>query len=91
MGNRIHSLEVPPVYWEDHRRALTMEDEPIVEPGTRGRVRLTLSERDLRELRSRADYTIVADYQPPEDWFGLKASARATVRAIDRYREALND
>lgn len=82
---RIHTLEIPPRYWDDHRRACTSEDEPIVEEGSRGKVRVTLSERDLDELHSRALYTTVAEYQPPADWIGLKASARATVRAINRY------
>jgi hypothetical protein len=80
-----HTLEVPPAYLDDHMRAYTMRDQVIVEDGSRGRKRITVSDRDLDELRSRAAYTIEAQYQPENEWLGLKSSARATVRAIDRY------
>ena len=88
---RIHTIDVPPFYWDDHRRAYTSDDDPIVEEGPRGKVRVTLSHRDLLELRSRADYT--ADYAEGNDgWtLGLRSSARATRRAIDRYLEQQED
>lgn len=85
---RVHTLDVPPRYWDDHRRALTSQDDPIEEPGPRGKVRVTLSDRDLFELRSRAADAIQAEWYPVEAYVGLKASARATLRTVDRY---LND
>lgn len=78
-----HTLEVPPAFFDDWRGCFCQLDPIEWEPrGRRYRVRLT--ERDLCDLRSRAThYRDGADYD-----LGLRSSARATVKAVDRYRAA---
>ena len=83
---RVHTLELPPAYWEDHDAVGTSLDDPIVEDGKRGLVKVTLSDRDLDEVYSRAEWCVGADFcSEPEFWIGLKSSARATMRRIEKY------
>jgi hypothetical protein len=83
---RVHTIELPPAYWSDHDDRCTSLDDPIVEPGRRGNVKVTLSDRDLHELYNSAEHFATTDFgYDAQEWFGLKASARATMRRIETY------
>lgn len=79
----LYTITVPPRYFDDHLDALTFEDDFIwesVRKGGRWAIKVTLTEKNLRELRSRASYYA----EEPDFELGLRSSARATVRAIDK-------
>jgi hypothetical protein len=83
---RVHTLEVPPAFWSDHDDRCTSLDDPIVGAGKNGTVKLTISDRDLDELHSSADHFSTTEFMEDEQfYFGLKASARATMRRIEAY------
>lgn len=78
-----YTVIVPPVFFRDTVKHDCFRDdftEVEVGKGSRLRVQATLTQRDLEELYHRAKhYAGHSEYD-----FGLTASARATVKAIDK-------
>lgn len=77
------SVTAPPYFFEDWIACdCPLDLVRYVERGRR--VEVTLSQRDLSDLRSRAVH-----YQDHPDYeLGMRSSARATVKAIDRQARA---
>lgn len=79
---KTYTVTVPPVFWRDASRYGGFRDdfaEVEVGPKSRRKVKATVTGRDLRDLHDRAKHYA---WHPEYD-FGLKASARATVKALD--------
>jgi hypothetical protein len=81
--DKTYTVTVPPVFFHDTKKCDCFRDdftEVEVGKGSRLRIQATLTERDLDELHHRAKhYAGHSEYD-----FGLMASARATVKAIDK-------
>ena len=81
--DKTYTVTVPPVFFRDTVDCDCFRDdftEVEVGKGSRLRIQATLTERDLDELHHRAKhYAGHSEYD-----FGLMASARATVKAIDK-------
>ena len=79
--DKIWTVTVPPVFWEDCVHFGGFRDDFTaveVGPKSRRKIQATLTDRDLDELYSRARHYA---WHPEYD-FGLRASARATVKAL---------
>jgi hypothetical protein len=83
------TVTVPPVFWEDCVHFGDFRDDFTVAeigPNSRRRIQATLTERDLDDLYSRArHYAGHSEYD-----FGLMASARATVKALEKQVYSCN-
>lgn len=83
---KTYTVTVPPVFFRDTVKCDCFRDdftEVEVGKGSRLRIQATLTERDLDELHHRAEhYATSSEYVA--EFFGLVASARATVKAIDK-------
>jgi hypothetical protein len=80
---KTYTVTVPPVFFRDTVKCDCFRDdftEVEVGKGSRLRIQATLTKRDLQDLHHRAKHYA---WHPEYD-FGLKASARATVKAINK-------
>lgn len=78
------TIDLPAKFWQDHDERALPAGKLIKVVGNR--VRIECTEEELAEILDDAKfYSDVngPDQLPP----GLKASAKATVRAIERFRE----